>query len=284
MKARRRLLGAVAGVLLLSTSASGCDWPAGTRYVHQVFANVDVTTNVPYRTTTTYQGQAITLRLDIYQPRGDTKARRPVMMWMHGGFWVGGDKSNMADWARDSARRGYVGVSVQYRLRSGIEDFSAAAMDAYDDVAAAAQWLKDNAATYRIDPNAIIAGGYSAGAINAMNLVFLPPDRGPAVSPVDGAISVAGMSFGPIRAGRDPVMMFNGTTDVLVPFATAEGNCNESIRLGNICRPNVYQGQGHEIGGTQLADILPKAHDFAFEAILVPKGYLAEPGPLADAA
>lgn len=283
MRARRRLLTAVAGVLLLSTTTAGCDWPEGTRYVYPVFNNVTETLNVPYRTTTTYQGQAITLRLDVYQPQGDTAIRRPVMMWMHGGFWVGGDKSNMRDWARDSARRGYVGVSVQYRLRSSIGDFSAAALDAYDDVAAAAQWLKDNAATYRIDPNAIIAGGYSAGAINAVNLVFLPPDRGPAVSPVDGAVSIAGMSFAPIRAGRDPVQMFNGTTDTLVPFATAQGNCNDSNNLGNHCEQVVYQGAGHEIGGTQLADILPKAHHFVFDQILLPKGYEAQQMALAAA-
>lgn len=284
MRARRRLLTAVAGVLLLSTTAAGCDWPEGTRYVYPVFDNVDETTNIPYRTTTTYQGASITLHLDVYQPRGDTAARRPVMMWMHGGFWVGGNKTNMANWARDSARRGYVGVSVQYRLRDSIADFSAAAMDAYDDVAAAAQWLKDHAAQYRIDPNAIIAGGYSAGAINAMNLVFLPPDRGPAVSPVDGAISVAGMSFAPIRAGRDPVMMFNGTNDNLVPFQTAQGNCNETKNLGNHCEQIVYQGAGHEIGSTRLSDILPRAHHFVFDDILIPKGYVAEQMPTTAAA
>src|SRR5688572_32037281 len=105
MRARRRLLTIVSGALLLATSMTSCEWPEGTRYVYHVFDNVDVTTGIPYRTTTTYQGQSITLRLDIYQPRGDTAAERPVMMWMHGGFWVGGDKSNMADWARDSARR-----------------------------------------------------------------------------------------------------------------------------------------------------------------------------------
>lgn len=283
MRARRRLLTIVAGALLLATSMTSCEWPEGTRYVYHVFQNVDVTTDIPYRTTTTYQGQSITLRLDIYQPRGDTAAERPVMMWMHGGFWVGGDKSNMADWARDSARRGYVAVSVQYRLRSSIDQFSEAAMDAYDDVAAAAQWLKDHAAQYRIDPDAIVAGGYSAGAINAMNLVFLPPDRGPAVSPVNGAISVAGMSFAPVRAGRDPVMMFNGTTDFLVPYQTATTNCTDSNNLGNHCELITYQGAGHEIGGTQTADIFTKAHHFVFDQVLIPKGYEAQQMALAAA-
>ena len=278
------MLVAVIGVLLVGIAPAGCDWPEGTRYVFEVFDDVDVTRNVAYRTTTNHLGQTVTLRLDIYQPRGDTAARRPVMMWMHGGFWVGGDKTNMENWARASARRGYVGVSVQYRLRSSITEFADAAMDAYDDTAVAAQWLEDHAAEYRIDPDAIIAGGYSAGAINAMNLVFLPPDRGPAVSPVDGAVSVAGMSFAPVRAGRAPVQMFNGTIDNLVPFQTAKGNCDTSNSVGNHCELVVYENQGHEIGGTQFADVMERSHHFVFDQILIPKGYKATRMTLADAA
>ena len=283
MRGWRRLVPIAAGVALLATVTTGCDWPTGTRYVFPVFQNTDLTANVTYRTTTTFTGTAIDLKLDIYQPRGDTATKRPAIMWMHGGFWVGGNKGDMASWAIDSAKRGYVGVTVQYRLRDSINDFSAAALDAYDDVAAAAQWLEANAAQYRIDPDAIIAGGYSAGAINAMNLVFLPPDRGPATSPVDGAISVAGMSFAPIRAGRDPIIMFNGTNDSLVPYSAASGNCNSSKDVGNVCEQVTYQGAGHEIGSTQTADIRTRAHHFVMDSILLPLGYQAQQMPAAAA-
>jgi len=281
MRGLRRLLPIAAGVGLLATVITGCDWPTGTRYVFPVFQNYDVTSNVTYRTTTTYTGATIDLKLDIYQPRGDTATKRPVMMWMHGGYWVGGNKGDMAAYASDSARRGYVGVSVQYRLRNSTSDFAAAAWDAYDDVAVAAQWLEAHAAEYRIDPDAIVAGGYSAGAINALNLVFMPPDRGPATSPVDGAVSIAGMSFAPIRAGREPVIMFNGTNDGLVPYSASQGNCNLSASLGNVCELVTYQGAGHEIGGTQRADILARAHHFVMDHVLLPLGYQAQQMPAA---
>jgi predicted esterase len=284
MRGWRRLLPVAAGVALLATVTTGCDWPAGTRYVFPVFQSFDSAENVTYRTTTDFRGNSVTLQLDIYQPRGDTATKRPAIMWMHGGFWVGGNKQDMRAWAQDSARRGYVGVTVSYRLRDNINDFSAAAMDAYDDVAAAAQWLEAHAAEYRIDPAAIIAGGYSAGAINSMNLVFLPPDRGPATSPVDGAISVAGMSFAPIRAGRDPIVMFNGTTDTLVPYATASDNCNTSRNLGNVCEMNTYQGEGHGIGGAHRDEILAKSAHFVMDNILLPLGYQAQQMPVVAAA
>jgi acetyl esterase/lipase len=183
-------------VLVAALALVGCEYPPGTRYVDPVFTNVDITTNITYRTTTTYQGVPIDLKLDIHQPRGDTATKRPVVMWMFGGGWVVGDKSNMAAWATDSAKRGYVGVTIQYRLRSATNlNVQAAAYDAYDDAVGAVAWLKANAATYRIDPTAIVAGGYSAGAINAMNLLYLPGSRGPATSPVAGAVSISGLSF-----------------------------------------------------------------------------------------
>jgi len=273
---RARRAGAIfAGVVLLATSATGCDWPARTRYVHPVFASDNGTTNIVYRTTTTYTGAAIDLKLDIYQPVGDTATERPVMMWMHGGYWIGGSKENMTAYAKDSATRGYVGVTIQYRLRNSIADFSAAALDAYDDSVAAAQWLEAHAAQYRIDPDAIIAAGYSAGAVNAMNLVFLPPDRGPATSPVDGGVSISGLSFAAPRAHRAKIIMFHGTNDPLVPYASGEGVCQQTRAAGNGCEFVPYQGAGHEIGGTQVADIQARTHDYIFEQILLPLGYKA---------
>ena len=45
-----------------------------------------------------------------------------MLMWMFGGAWVFGNKGHMATFAEDSARRGYVGVSIDYRIRPGATD------------------------------------------------------------------------------------------------------------------------------------------------------------------
>jgi acetyl esterase/lipase len=283
-KVARRAGVAIAGVVLLAATASGCDWPPNTRYVDPVFANVDVTTNIPYRTTTTSTGAPITLYLDIYQPRGDTAAKRPAVMWEFGGYWVSGNKSNMATFATESARRGYVGVSIQYRLRGSTSEWYPAALDAYDDAVAAVQWLKDHAAEYRIDPNAIIAGGYSAGAVNSMNLVFMPPDRGPAETPVAGGIILAGLTFTAPRSGRPPVIMFGGTNDTTVTYATQVDNCNASKAAGNVCEFVSYPNTGHILSSAQRADAVVKAHHFIFDNVLLKKGYVAEQIPAAAAA
>jgi acetyl esterase/lipase len=276
MRALRRLLPALLGLGLLASTLGGCEWPDGTRYVDVVFDDVQITRDVVYRRTTTWQGQAIDLRMDIYQPAGDTVAERPAVMWMFGGAWVAGDRGQMTSFATDSARRGYVGVSIDYRIRpGGGGDILAGAMDAYDDAVAAAQWLRANAAQYRIDPDAIIAGGYSAGGINALNLLYTPGTRGPATSPVAGAVAVAGLSFNEPTAGDPPALMHNGTNDAIVPYDSSRATCDGARRVGDKCRFYPYEGAGHEIAFTQQALILERTADFIFEIVLVPMGYRA---------
>lgn len=282
---RPRRLPAVAGlgviIVLLAAVLPGCDWPRNTRYVHPVFAEVDVTRDIVYRRTTNHEGQPVELKLDIYQPRGDTASRRPVVMWMFGGAWVAGNRGQMSSYATDSARRGYVAVSIDYRIRPGGlgGNVTEMAMDAYDDAVAAVQWLKDNAATYRMDPRAIVPGGISAGAINALHLLYLPGSRGPAQSPVAGAVSISGLSFGAPTADDPPALMHNGTADNVVPYASARRTCSDAWALRAVCRLWDYEGAGHEIGWTQQALVQERTGDFIFEHVLVPLGYVAQRTP-----
>ena len=277
---RSRLAPLVALVVavLAATALAGCDYPPNTRYVDPVFSNVDITTAVTYRTTTTYQGATIDLKLDIHQPRGDTATKRPVVMWMFGGGWVAGNRQSMSSWATDSAKRGYVGVTIDYRIRSASGlDLQAAAYDAYDDAVGAVAWLKANAATYRIDPTAIVAGGYSAGAINAMNLLYLPGQRGPATSPVAGGVSIAGFAFANPAAGDPPAIMHHGTNDTTVPLSSAQNTCNRAVNVGDICQLITYAGQGHNVVSTRATEIRTSTAHFLMDNILFAKGYYAPP-------
>ena len=277
---RSRIAPLVALVIavLAATALAGCEYPPNTRYVDPVFANVDITTAITYRTTTTYQGATIDLKLDIHQPRGDTATKRPVVMWMFGGGWVTGNRQSMSAWATDSARRGYVGVTIDYRIRSASGlNLQAAAYDAYDDAVGAVAWLKAHASTYRIDPTAIVAGGYSAGAINAMNLLYLPGTRGPATSPVAGGVSIAGLSFATPTAGDPPSIMHHGTSDTTVPLGGAQSTCNAAIAAGDVCRLVTYEGQGHNVVSTRASEIRTSTAHFIMDEILFAKGYYVPP-------
>jgi acetyl esterase/lipase len=271
MKTVRRLLPAMLGLTLLASTLTSCDWPAGTRYVDEVFTNYDQTLDVTYRTTTNNDGSRVDLKLNIYEPRGDTVAERPVVMWMFGGAWQFGDRTQLAGYAQDSARRGYVGITIDYRTWKGSNfDLVTAANNAYDDTIAAVAWLKAHAADYGLDPDAIVSAGYSAGAINTMHALHRPAD-----SPVAGGVVIAGMSLSGVTGDSPPAIMFNGTEDDLVPYATASSQCQQSLDLGNKCQLVTYQGEGHEIGGSRAAEIRDLAAHYVFDEVLIPLGYKA---------
>jgi predicted esterase len=269
MKTMRRLVPAVLGVALLASTLASCEWPEGTRYVDHVFDEYDATSGVSYRTTTTYTGQTIDLKLDIYEPQGDTVDERPVVMWMFGGYWQYGNRQQMAAYAQDSARRGYVGVTIDYRIRSSDGfDLVGAADDGYEDAVAALQWLHDHAEDYDLDPDAIVAAGYSAGAINALHALHRPAE-----TPAAGAVAIAGMVFTPLRADRGASIVFSGTDDTLVPHATAQSQCAQSRDLGNQCLFVPFEGEGHLIGATRAAEIQEQTAHLLFEEVLWPLGY-----------
>lgn len=269
---------ALAGVVMAATAAVGCQWPDGTRYVDHVFAaeQVRVTTDITYDTVVDSQGQQITLELDVYAPpAGDTVTERPAVIWGFGGGWVAGDKDQLSAYARDSARRGYVGVAIEYRTSPSGGNVIDLAGAAYDDTLASVQFLKDHATEYGIDPDAIVTAGYSAGAINALDTAIWPGERGPATSPVAGAVGIAGFSFGESDPGDPPILQFHGVDDPLVPEATGRATCEEARAAGNHCTFFSYPGEDHFVAFTQLSSIAERTADWIFEQVLWPLGYRA---------
>ena len=95
------------------------------------------------------------LRLDLYRPRKADHAL-PVIVWVHGGAWSGGDKSNCP--AVRMATRGYAVASVGYRL-SGEAIFPAQ----IEDCKAAIRWLRARAKQNNLDADRFGAWGSSAG-------------------------------------------------------------------------------------------------------------------------
>ena len=93
-------------------------------------------------------------KLDLYVP--DTGKNLPLIIWIHGGAWRGGDKAHYTP--KEYLKDGYAGASLNYRL-SQHAIFPAQ----IEDVKAAVRWLRANAEDYRLDPNRFAAWGSSAG-------------------------------------------------------------------------------------------------------------------------
>ncbi len=111
----------------------------------------EVLTDIAYCNT-----DAASQRMDVYFP--DAGGPWPALVYVHGGAWMRGDKSEAALFARGMTDQGYVVVSLNYRL------YPAARYPAMiQDVKCAVRSLRANAAEYNLDPVRIGAIGVSAG-------------------------------------------------------------------------------------------------------------------------
>jgi hypothetical protein len=103
-------------------------------------------------------------RLDVHT--SGEEAGAPVLVFVHGGGFTGGNKhvpgtpmyDHVGAWA---VRNGWVGVTITYRLAPEHTWPSGA-----QDVAAAVQWVRDNIAAYGGDRSRIVVAGHSAGCVH----------------------------------------------------------------------------------------------------------------------
>ncbi|MBK8846071.1 MAG: T9SS type A sorting domain-containing protein [Bacteroidetes bacterium] len=88
---------------------------SGQAYVLPQY-QVDTVKNLVFGTDSNFFGNIDTLKLDLFKPVGDNNLLRPVMIAIHGGAWVAGDKSELWQYCHNMAQRGYVCASINYRL------------------------------------------------------------------------------------------------------------------------------------------------------------------------
>ncbi len=102
-------------------------------------------------------------RLDVYIPRGAANA--PVIVSIHGGLLMAGDRREDAFVGQRFAAAGYVTAVISYRLSP-----QASHPAHIEDTAAAFAWVKRNIRQHGGDPDRILVTGHSAGAYLAMLL------------------------------------------------------------------------------------------------------------------
>lgn len=168
---------------------------AQERFLNKVFTNVKLD-SVVYGKGNTFDGKPKDLKIDIYQPEGDQSAARPLIIMAHGGAFLNNNSnrdSEVVDWCKAFAQRGYVCVSLQYRLGIVLDlakiktEFSAAVWRATLDFREATKFLKSKANVYKIDTNQIFGIGISAGAIAMLHaqMLDLPQELNAATPKID---------------------------------------------------------------------------------------------------
>lgn len=94
-------------------------------------------------------------KLDLYTPKG---TNIPVILYVHGGGWSGGNKENVSAKPIFFTKNGYAFISINYRLhpKASYEEMA-------QDVVTALRWVYENADTYHLDQEKINLMGHSAG-------------------------------------------------------------------------------------------------------------------------
>jgi acetyl esterase/lipase len=111
-------------------------------------------------------------RLDVWRPRSGAH-RAPVLLQLHGGAWMVGDKGQQAlPLMLHLAAEGWVCVAANYRLSPGV-----ALPEHLLDCKLARRWIREHIAEYGGDPDFVVVTGGSAGGHLAALLALTPNDR-----------------------------------------------------------------------------------------------------------
>ncbi len=189
------------------------------------------------------------LKLDLYKPTGENLPQQlPAAILIHGGGFVGGDKaqSSFVSLSNDFAERGYVTVSINYRLFgdnvppakdtpfSDLDERYDTFVAGVEDSFHAIKWVKDSADSLGIDPERIVLGGHSAGGflsmaagmfdtqdVNFFSHMQLDVSQLGVTAILDGAGSLQGTEY-TIDADDPATFVMHSTDDTVVTIDSAE--------------------------------------------------------------
>lgn len=132
-------------------------------------------------------------QLDIYRPRA-RKSGCPVLLQVHGGAWVIGDKEHQGlPLMTHMAALGWVCVAINYRLSP-----RATFPDHVIDVKRAIAWVKEHIAEHGGDPGFIVLTGGSAGGHLSALAALTPndPEYQPGFEEVDTSVQACVPFYG----------------------------------------------------------------------------------------
>jgi acetyl esterase/lipase len=206
------------------------------------------------------------MKLDIYGPK-DPKGPAPVVMFIYGGGWNGGSRSDYEFVGRAFAANGFIAVIPDYRLYPDVTY-----PDFLEDNAAAVKWIEDNIGTYGGDISRFFIAGHSAGAYNAVMLglehsflddykVTMPVKAIAAISgpydfypfEYDEVRNTFGKTDNPegtqpvnlVAAGDPPMLLVAGTLDPIVRPQNTQHLAAKLKSAGDWVTEKYYDNLGH---------------------------------------
>ena len=168
--------------LSVSTVNAQCE---GGRYINKIFSQTIRTKDIAYTNARNAAGAMQNVMMDVFEPKNDTAALRPLVIFEHGGaYWTGTkDYESQIAMGEEFAKRGYVVSSATYRLEASplsllfqdlmIKAVGRGVQDTKELVRYFFNSARDSANPFKIDTSKIFLCGASAGAFNVLHAVYL---------------------------------------------------------------------------------------------------------------
>lgn len=229
-------------------------------------------------------------RLDVYAPQG-AKAALPILLFVNGGSWNDGARGDYEFVGRAFAARGYLAITMDYRLLPQ-NQFPAFVQD----VALAIAWAEKEGARFGGDTRRVFAVGHSAGAYNLALAVldkqylreagadpamlrgiatlagpfdFLPLDTRVTINTF-GRVADPGTTqpINFVSAGAPPFLLLAGSADTTVYPKNSRSLARHLKEVGAAVEIKEYEGMGHAQIMLALAKPLRKDASPVYEDIL----------------
>ncbi len=205
--------------------------------------------------------------LDLYRP-AFLKGKLPVIVFIHGGGFSGGDKEGTAAVCTKLSSMGYAVLSINYRLelkRKKVSGASASAnmskglpvtgefhpalrhaiAVAAEDTQLALKWIRENASQYHLNTSAVVLSGGSAGGMTALYTAYISKQK---ILPIKAVVNLWGglENAALIKKPAPPVLIYHGDLDELIHVDYAFAIKKQLEKTGDKkSELHVMQGKGH---------------------------------------
>lgn len=207
--------------------------------------------------------------LDLYLPSDADrpKARRPIVLYVHGGGWIAGSKAQAFLQPLALVPEGFIYASANYRLRP-----DATVAEMAQSVASAAAWLTHHAHEFGGDPHTIFLVGHSVGAhlvsLLGTNGTFLQ-EAGVHPASVRGVVSLDTAVYDlPKLLGETETALHHRvfgeeqSTEAVSPWHHVEYGAPHPVFL-------IFYSEGRPAAATQTIPFADRLNDAGHEATVV---------------
>lgn len=231
-------------------------------------------------------------KMDVYLPANRTKQNTKVLIWIHGGAWIDGDKGefrNFKPWF-EAVQQDYAYISVNYRLFNAVTRANPFPGQE-EDIERALTFIRSKLQEWNVSEKVVLAGGSAGGHLSLLHsyknndglvkvaVGIFPPTElltlgngNPLIElllrnmigdpEIDRIRYINGSPVNFIGPNSVPTAFFHGDRDDIVPIAQSY-LLEEKLGENGVPKAfKYYPGQGHGFSETIYREIIQITEDF----------------------